>query len=55
MNDVKIEFLMMEVAKYPALYNKVCNKLYKDFDIRGAEICLLITYIVHELGKEVNE
>lgn len=42
----KIEDLIPVCNEDPALYNKISNILYKDFNIKGAATCLLITYFV---------
>lgn len=43
-----IHFLLDECSKYPDLYNKVANELYVEFNIRSAEIVLLVTYMIHK-------
>ena len=53
----KIGELMDYASKHPILYNKVANILYKEFGLAGAEIVLLVTYMIGEYrsiadGKE---
>lgn len=43
-----IQFLLDECSKYPDLYNKVANELWVDFEIRSAEIALIVTYMIHK-------
>ena len=42
----KIEDLIQICNEEPALYNKISNILYKDFNIKGATTALLVTYFV---------
>ena len=57
--DDTIKFLLNYVSNYPEVYNKVANILYTQFGIRGAEICLLCTFIavkfIEERKKENEE
>ena len=42
----EIKDLIQTCNKEPALYNKISNILYKDFNIKGATTSLLVTYFV---------
>lgn len=46
MNDEQLTMLLQHCSKYPALFNKVSNALYKDFGNLGSVPALLITWIV---------
>lgn len=51
-NDEKnLRFLLEYCSDIPEIYNRVSNHLYGRFGIRGAEICLLVTYFVNEERK----
>lgn len=45
---LNIGFLLDYCSKQPELYNEVANHLSSRFDIRSAEISLLVTYYVAE-------
>ena len=51
MEDLKIGELLKYCSNHPSLYNKVATILYEDFGIQGAEINLLITYMIGEYGR----
>lgn len=46
--DTNMDYLLRYCADMPELYNKVATKLWVEFDIQSAEICLLCTYMVNE-------
>lgn len=46
--DSNIKYLLNYCQDMPELYNKVANKLWVEFGIRGAEITLLCTYMINE-------
>lgn len=53
MSDVyDIEYLINYCKTMPVLYNEVANHLWDRFGIRGAEICLLVTYYISEERKK---
>ena len=45
---LNIGFLLDYCSKRPELYNEVANHLASRFDIRSAEVSLLVTYYVAE-------
>ena len=47
-NKDNIRFLLDYCSKRPDLYNKIANDLCENFNIRAAEIALLVTYYVSE-------
>ena len=46
-----IVLLLNYCKDYPELYNKVANMLYENFQIRSAEVTLVVTYMVNEAIK----
>lgn len=46
--EIDFDYLLNECAKYPELYNKVSNALYKKFRIHSAELSLVITVVCKE-------
>ena len=46
--DENIAFLLNYCSKHAKLYNLVANHLYERFNIRSAEISLLVTYYIAE-------
>ena len=48
MEDTNISYLLSYCAEMPELYNKVSNKLWVEFGMQSAEICLLCTYMINE-------
>lgn len=46
MDDEKLTMLLQHCSKYPELFNKVSNVVYKDFGNLGSVPSLLITWIV---------
>ena len=47
--------LLSKCSEYPVLYNKVSVLLYKNFNLRGAELTLICTYIVIMIIKNYQE
>lgn len=49
---LKIEDLLQYVInnKLEDLYNKVGNRLYKDFGLQSAEVNLMVAYMINEMG-----
>lgn len=54
-NDDYIGILLTVCSGYPTIYNKVSNLLYKNFQLGGAELNLLITYMVIMMIKNYPE
>ena len=50
--DTNIKYLLDYCSKIPELYNKVSTKLWVQFGIRSAELCLLCTYMVNEWREQ---
>lgn len=50
--DTNIKYLLDYCSNIPELYNKVATKLWVEFGIRNAELCLLCTYMVNEWRKQ---
>ena len=50
--DTNIKYLLTYCQDIPELYNKVSNKLWIEFGIHSAELCLLCTYMVNEWRKK---
>ena len=48
MNIDSITFLLDYCSEHADIYNEVANNLWERFHLRGAELCLLITYFVNE-------
>ena len=48
MKDNNISYLLKYCADMPELYNKVSTKLWVEFGMHSAEICLLCTYMINE-------
>lgn len=48
MKDSNISYLLSYCAEMPELYNKVSNKLWVEFGMQSAELCLLCTYMINE-------
>lgn len=48
MKDTNISYLLKYCADMPELYNKVATKLWVEFGMQSAEICLLCTYMINE-------
>lgn len=46
----KIDFLLQKCKDNPELYNQVVRDLYKDFDVKAANITLLVTYYIMKYG-----
>ena len=46
MDDEKLTKLLQHCSKYPAMFNKVSNILYKDFGNLGSVPALLITFFI---------
>lgn len=46
----KIDFLLQQCKDHPELYNQVALDLKRDFDIKGANIALLVTYYIMQYG-----
>ena len=46
MDDEKMTMLLQHCSKYPTLFNKISNIIYKDFGNIGSVAALLITWIV---------
>lgn len=51
----KMELLLQTCKDYPEIYNKIGNLLFHNFEIQGAEVCLLCTYCVIAYEREVKE
>lgn len=47
-----IEYLLKYCAGVPDLYNEVSRILWAEFNIRGAELALLCTYVTDKIRKE---
>lgn len=47
-----IDYLTQYCQDLPELYNKVALKLWSEFDITGAEISLLCTFMVNEFMED---
>lgn len=43
-----VGFLLNYCSQHPDVYNEVANHLWKRFNIKSAELVLLITYYVNE-------
>ena len=43
-----VGFLLNYCSQHPDVYNEVANHLWERFDIKSAELVLLITYYVNE-------
>ena len=50
--DTNIKYLLDYCSSIPETYNKVSTKLWVQFGIRSAELCLLCTYMVNEWRKQ---
>ena len=50
--DTNIKYLLEYCYELPELYNKVATKLWIQFGIRNAELCLLCTYMINEWRKQ---
>lgn len=44
--------LIVTCGQKPEVYNRISRRLYSEFGIQGAEICLLVTYFVLEEGEK---
>lgn len=55
MSDNSIGIMLTVCSHYPEIYNKVSNLLYKNFQLRGAEQCLLCSYVVIMMSKNYPE
>lgn len=53
--DENIGFLLNYCSKHAKLYNLVANHLYERFNIRSAEISLLVTYYIAEERRSNND
>ena len=52
MDDELATKLIVTCGQHPEVYNRIARRLYSDFGLRGAELCLLITYFVLEGCEE---
>ena len=50
--DSHIKFLLNYCQDKPELYNKVANRLWVEFGLKGAELSLLCTFIASEVLKD---
>ena len=46
MTKEQIGYLINTCSKYPEIYNEIARDIYKDFEIRSAELVLLVTYYI---------
>lgn len=46
MDKKDIRFLLEFCNDYPEVYNKIAEQLYLEFNLKGAELVLLISYYV---------
>ena len=53
--DKNIGFLLNYCSKHAKLYNLVANHLYERFNIRSAEISLLVTYYIAEDRRKIDD
>ena len=44
--------LIVTCGQHPEVYNRIARRLYSEFGLRGAELCLLVTYFVLEEGDK---
>ena len=52
-SDDNIRFLLEYCSRpgVPEIYNKVSDLLYKNFNMRGAELCMLCTFIACKIKE----
>lgn len=52
-SDDHISFLLKYCSRpgVPEIYNKVSNLLYKNFNMGGAELCMLCTFIACKIKE----
>ena len=50
-----IDYLLGYAAGVPDLYNEVSRILWAEFNIRGAEVALLCTFVADKIRKEEKD
>lgn len=50
--ETNIEYLLKYCSGVPDLYNEVSRILWAEFNIRGAEVALLCTFVADKIRKE---
>ena len=50
-----IGFLIEYCGKTPKLFNDVMNHLYEKWNIKSAELCMLVTYYINEDRKRSED
>ena len=54
MNDI-LDSLLKKASKYPEIYNKASNWLYKSYNMVSAELSLLLACYIIDNKEDKNE